>query len=123
MKAPISAKSSIAGKRLLISRVDRPCSAALSRAFSRPVNSGWNPAPSSSRAATRPETSTVPAVGSKMPAASCKEVLLPDPLAPIRHTVSPWPASNETSRKAQKSALPRPRPDHASSRSRSTGLA
>ena len=36
--------------------------------FSRPVNSGWKPAPSSISADTRPRTETCPVVGLRMPA-------------------------------------------------------
>ena len=36
--------------------------------FSRPVSSGWNPAPSSSSAAVRPTLRIVPLVGRRMPA-------------------------------------------------------
>ena len=121
MKSPISANSSMAGSCARISRFDNPWSAALKRAFSRPVNSGWNPAPRSSSAATRPSTSTAPAVGRRMRAASCRDVLLPEPFAPMMQSVSPAEHSKETSRRAQNSALARRRRGQASSRNRSEG--
>ena len=54
----------------------------LMKTFSRPEISGWNPAPSSISADTRPFTVTVPLVGRVMPATHFSIVLLPDPLRP-----------------------------------------
>jgi hypothetical protein len=69
--------------------------------FSRPVKSGWNPAPSSSSEPTEPATSSVPVVGLKMPAISRRKVVLPEPFRPTNPTDSPGWISRETSRSAQ----------------------
>ena len=58
--------------------------------FSRPEISGWNPAPSSMSAETRPCTRTSPCVGFVMPATSLSKVLLPDPLRPMTPKVPPF---------------------------------
>ena len=50
--------------------------------FSRPEISGWKPAPSSSRAASRPATAISPFVGLRIPARSFSSVDLPEPFAP-----------------------------------------
>ncbi|GIU90720.1 MAG: hypothetical protein KatS3mg010_1819 [Acidimicrobiia bacterium] len=72
--------------------------------FSRPVSSGWKPAPSSSSAASRPRVTISPCVGWRMPATHLSSVDLPDPLWPSRPTVAPCSTSNSTSRTAQKSS-------------------
>src|ERR1035437_10924286 len=71
--------------------------------LSRPLNSGLNPAPSSSRAETRPSIPTVPEVGCRIPATICKRVLLPEPFSPTMQKVSPRLTSKLTSCSAQKS--------------------
>ena len=78
--------------------------------FSRPVNSGWNPAPSSSSEATRPPASTRPEVGPMIPETMRRSVVLPEPLRPTRPTASPGSTVSETSRSACTSRAPdRPR--------------
>ena len=63
MWSPMSANSMIWSISRSISRFVKPRIVALSRMFSRPVSSGWNPAPTSSRAETLPLTLHVPDVG------------------------------------------------------------
>src|SRR5207253_584030 len=81
-KRPMSANSSIAGIARSISLRERPRSEPLRYAFSRPLKSGWNPAPISRSAVTRPFTSSVPRVGFAVPASSLSRVDFPDPFAP-----------------------------------------
>ena len=87
----------------LISCSFRPRTAPYMKTFSRPVNSGLNPAPSSSSAATRPCSSTDPVVGVSVPHMSCSSVDLPEPLRPMMPTVAPGATSKLTSRSAQNS--------------------
>ncbi len=68
------------------------------------MKSGWNPAPSSSIAATVPPSSTVPALGGMIPARSLSSVLLPDPLRPTMPIASPGATSSEMSCTAQKTS-------------------
>ncbi len=63
MCSPMSANSMIWSMNRSISRLVKPRIVALSRMFSRPVSSGWNPAPTSRSADTLPFTLTVPDVG------------------------------------------------------------
>ena len=72
--------------------------------FSRPVNSGWKPAPSSSSADRRPSTVAVPSSGRRMPASTFSSVLLPEPLPPMIPKVEPWGTSRSTPRRAQNSS-------------------
>src|SRR4029453_4138382 len=72
--------------------------------FSRPVNSGWKPAPSSIRADTRPRTETWPVVGLRMPPRTLSSVDLPEPLEPTMPTIRPRPRSRLTSCSAQSSS-------------------
>src|SRR3990172_660382 len=72
--------------------------------FSRPVKSRWKPAPSSSRAETRPTTRIFPSVGKAVRATMESRVLLPAPLAPMNPTVSPLRTAKLTSRSAQKTS-------------------
>ena len=71
--------------------------------FSRPVMSGWKPAPSSMRLDTRPFTVTRPSLGCSILVRSFRVVLFPQPFFPIRPTASPlrtWkliPSSTVTS--------------------------
>src|SRR6266540_4111236 len=82
----------------------------LRKTFSRPVKSGWNPAPSSSSVPMRPPTSAVPDVGWMIPERIRSSVLLPEPFRPTSPTALPGSIWNETSRSAQTSvAGPRPR--------------
>ena len=71
--------------------------------FSMPVNSGLNPAPSSSRAATRPSSHTLPCVGSSVPVMICRRVDLPEPFGPMMPVVVPASISKVTSLSAQNS--------------------
>src|SRR5437879_4393259 len=77
------AKRTIASKRDATSRRGRPRMEALRKTLSRPDSSGWNPAPSSSRAETRPSTMMSPAVGVKIRVRSFRRVLFPEPLEPV----------------------------------------
>ncbi len=61
--------------------------AALSWIFSRPVSSGWKPAPSSIKGETLPRMVIWPEVGVMTPAISFRIVDLPEPLGPIIPTV------------------------------------
>ena len=81
-KRPSCAKASIAGIAASVSLRVSPSSEPLRYAFSRPVKSGWKPAPSSSSAEMRPSTSIVPDVGFAVPAMSLRSVDFPDPFAP-----------------------------------------
>ena len=82
---------------------DRPSSVAFKRTFSKPVNSGLKPAPSSSRAEMRPRVWTLPPVGVNVPLINCKRVDFPEPLRPIIPIDSPELTSKVTSRNAQNS--------------------
>ena len=57
--------------------------------FSRPLISGWKPAPSSMRAEMRPSTRRIPRVGLVMPASSLSSVDLPEPFSPMTPKVAP----------------------------------
>ena len=59
------------------------------RTFWRPVKSGWNPMPSSRRAATCPTICTCPVVGWIVPVISLSRVLFPAPLTPMMPIASP----------------------------------
>src|SRR4051812_43205285 len=72
--------------------------------LSRPLSSGWKPAPSSRSAATRPCTVTRPWVGVSKRVASLSRVLLPEPLAPMTPRASPGATAKVTSRSAQNSS-------------------
>jgi hypothetical protein len=78
--------------------------------FSRPVKSGWNPAPSSSSDAIRPPASIRPDVGLMIPETIRSSVDLPEPFRPTRPTASPGSIVSDTSRSARTSrarSLPR----------------
>ena len=96
-KSPSSAKSRISGSRRRISGPVSPSSAAFMRAFSRPVNSGWKPIPSSRIEATTPCRSTEPEVGCVVPATIFRSVDLPAPFSPIRPSARPRASSKDTS--------------------------
>ena len=104
MYSPIPANPAIASNRAAIAWSLSPSTAAFTHTFSRPVNSGLNPAPSSRSAPIRPFTSRAPRVGRTVPQISCSSVDLPDPFRPIRPTVSPARTERSTSRTAQKSS-------------------
>ncbi len=95
--------------------------AAFSTMFWRPVNSGWNPEPSSRMEATLPRTSALPAVGAVMPARILSRVLLPAPFSPMSASPSPLGRWNVTSSRARNSRWRRRRV--TSSPSRSQGVA
>ena len=69
--------------------------------FSRPLISGWKPAPSSMSAETRPCTCSVPRVGLVMPASSFSSVDLPEPFSPITPKVVPLRGPRRTRRRAR----------------------
>ena len=70
--------------------------------FSRPVISGWKPAPSSMSADTRPSMARLPRVGFVIPARSLSVVDLPDPFSPMTPKVQPLGTSNDTESSAVK---------------------
>ena len=92
-----SAKATISSKRSWICRRRRPWSEPLRYTFSRPVKSGWKPAPSSSSEPIRPPAATCPLVGLMIPATMRSSVVLPEPLRPISPTASPGATASETS--------------------------
>src|SRR5947199_157072 len=63
MKSPSSLKATMSGIFRRSSSWERPSMAALSTMFWRPVNSGWNPEPSSRIEAILPLTRKAPGVG------------------------------------------------------------
>ena len=86
-----------------ISSALMPRIAPFMNTFSRPVNSGLKPLPSSSSAPIRPDTATCPWVGDRVPQMVCSSVDLPEPFRPMMPTVSPRATENDTSRSAQDS--------------------
>src|SRR3954463_8572284 len=72
--------------------------------FSRPVSSGWNPVPTSSRLPMRPNTSASPVLGMVIRLRILSSVLLPAPLRPTMPTTSPSWISSDTSLSAQNSS-------------------
>ena len=74
----------------------RPSMIPLMATFSRPLISGWKPAPSSMRAEMRPSTRSAPRVGLVMPASSLSRVDLPEPFSPMTPKVAPRGTSKET---------------------------
>lgn len=101
MNSLIPEKSTISSNKFRVLCFEMPMIAEFKKMFSLPVMSGLKPAPSSSRAAIRPETSTWPLVGCKMPPMTLSSVLLPEPFRPISPTVTPLSTVNETSFRAQ----------------------
>src|SRR3989338_2598317 len=91
--------------------------------FSRPVRSGWNPAPISMSAANRPLTRTSPMVCLEIRESSLRMVLLPAPLGPIMPTVSLGVTEKLTSRSAQNSPSFSSWPLRLVQRFRSAGMA
>src|SRR5262245_13884943 len=112
MNGSSPAKATISSKRSRISARESPSRIPLTWMFSRPVNSGWNPAPSSMRAETRPVTAIDPAVGFRIPPTSLSRVDLPEPFEPMMPIIRPRASSRLTSRTAHSSspANRRPRP-------------
>ncbi len=99
-KSPSSAKSRTSGNRRRISAPESPRSAAFIRAFSRPVNSGWKPMPSSRIEATVPERSTLPEVARVVPATIFRSVDFPAPFSPMSPRARPRGSVKETSERA-----------------------
>ncbi len=89
MNSPSSLNSTILGKRSAISASLMPRIEQLRWMLSRPENSGWKPAPSSSSEATRPCTASSPSVGRVMPVSSLSSEDLPAPFSPMIPTVEP----------------------------------
>ena len=104
MNASSSANATMSSKTRSVSLRERPRNEALRYTFSRPVRSGWNPAPSSRRGASRPRYRMVPAVGRRIPAMHFSSVVFPDPFGPIKPIEDPCAMSNETSRSAHNSS-------------------
>lgn len=73
--------------------------------FSRPVRSGWKPAPSSNRALTRPFIRIRPLFGRNIRAISFRMVLLPLPLRPTMPKHCPGSTSKLTSRTAHSDSV------------------
>ena len=67
MKSPIPAKAWMTGMRSSVSSRVIPITMPYNSTFSRPVNSGLKPAPSSSSDEIRPFTATRPVVGPMIP--------------------------------------------------------
>ncbi len=84
-----SAKATISSNFRLISARRIPRIAPLRKMFSRPVNSGWKPVPTSSRLPTRPRMTTRPSVGGVIWERIFNSVLLPAPLRPMTPIASP----------------------------------
>ena len=74
----------------------------LMKTFSRPLISGWKPAPSSMRAEMRPSTVRRPRVGLVIPARSFSRVDLPEPFSPMTPKVEPFFTSKLTPSRAVK---------------------
>ena len=73
--------------------------------FSRPVSSGWNPVPTSSRVAVRPHSVIRPSVGGVIPRQELQEGALAGPVGTDKARRSlPGAISSETSRRAQSSS-------------------
>ena len=73
--------------------------------FSRPVSSGWNPVPTSSREAMRPLALMLPVVGPVTLERIFSRVLLPAPFFPMIPSTSPCFTSKLMSFSAQAYAL------------------
>ena len=81
-----------------------PRIAPFRKMFSRPVISGWKPAPTSIRAETRPRVLIRPDVGSMIDVSNFSIVLFPAPLWPMMPSASPCLTAKLTSFSAQKSS-------------------
>jgi hypothetical protein len=84
-----SAKATMSSKTRSMLFFESPRIDPFMKMFSRPVSSGWNPAPNSRRAASRPRVTISPSVGWMMPATHFSSVDFPEPLWPSRPTVEP----------------------------------
>src|ERR1700730_4160231 len=76
----------------------------LRKMFSRPVRSGWKPAPISMSEPSRPLVTNEPVVGTVTRESTFRSVLLPAPFRPIMPSVSPRFREKLTSRRAQNSS-------------------
>ena len=101
MNSRSSAKSTIWSNFRRMSSRGIPSSAPLRYTFSRPVRSGWNPAPSSSSDEMRPRAVTLPSVGEMVPATSPSNDDLPAPFGPMTPTVRPGGIPNVAPRMHQ----------------------
>ena len=90
MNCSISLNATMSSYFSSTSSLDIPRIAAFRYTFSRPLRSGWNPAPTSIRPAMRPRVSTCPSSGRRTPEMSFNIVDLPEPLKPRSATDSPW---------------------------------
>ncbi len=117
MNSPSSLKAMMCGILRRSSSWERPSIAALSTMFWRPVNSGWNPDPSSRMEAILPPTAKAPAEGAVMPARIFSSVLLPAPFSPISASPSPRGNAKLTSSRAWNSRCLRRRVIPSSRRS------
>ena len=110
MKSTSPENSTISSNLRAISARLMPRITPFRNTFSRPVRSGWNPAPTSINADSRPVTSIRPSVGHMIRAKCLSIVLLPAPLWPITPTVSPCLISRLIWRSAQNSRSSRKPP-------------
>jgi hypothetical protein len=109
MNWPMPAKSTMSSKRAKSSFCLSPKIAPFKNTFSRPDNSGWNPAPNSSSADIFPVVVTEPLSGRRILARHLSIVDFPEPFSPISPVVDPSKTSKLTSSIAQKtSTLARP---------------
>lgn len=98
---PHPENSTISSKRRVISWRRIPSNVPLRNTFSRPVNSGWNPVPTSSRLPTRPARSARPRVGAVIRVRIFSRVDLPAPLRPMMPSAVPGATSKLTSASAR----------------------
>jgi hypothetical protein len=101
--SPISANATIWSNFRRTSRRDMPRMEPLRKTFSRPVNSGWNPVPTSSKLPIRPRSRTSPEVGRVIRLRIFSRVDFPAPLGPTTPSTSPGSTRNETPFSAQNS--------------------
>ena len=100
MNRPMPEKSMISSSLASTSAFLIPRIVPLRKMFSRPVSSGWNPVPTSSKLATRPASSIRPEVGEVMRARILSSVLFPAPFLPMTPMTSPCSTLKLTSRRA-----------------------
>ena len=82
-------KSTISSNLALISDRVIPKIAPFKKIFSLPVNSGWNPVPTSNKEAIRPISLMVPELGAVILLIILSRVLFPAPFRPIIPKTSP----------------------------------
>ena len=100
----MSAKSTIASKRAATWSGRMPRIAALRWTFSRPVRSGWKPAPTSSRPGQAPPHPDPAGVGRHDARDELEQGRLARAVRPSRATDSPWPISRSRGASATKSS-------------------